>query len=128
MQRFETVRAAEIAFGKWFKQGTGIQLMPADDWRNPRTGTIYEIKDIGYPLTHFTDRIRLNKESMERHGMMGAKVFIILCFNDGVRMFAPVQDVLAAATPDSKNTFGDRLTYFVPMSVFHVLTMPAEII
>ena len=126
--KFETVSMAEIAFGKWFRKETGVQLMPADDWKNPRSGVIYEIKDIQYPSSHFTDRIRLNKESMERHGMMGGKVVIVLCFSDGIRMFAPVQTVLASATMDKANTFGDRLTYFVPLSVFSKVEKAQDLI
>ena len=125
-KRFETpdVSRAEIDFGIWFKKLYRRQLMPDDDWFDPMTKTLFEIKDVSYPLEHFGNdgQIRMNKVSVENHIGIGrrpcSKVVVAVKFSCGTWLFSKVEEIVKVATEERFTHFADRPTLFVPISVF----------
>lgn len=126
-----SVSKAEFEFNKLFKEQTKEALFPDDDWLHKRTNTLFEIKDIDYPMTHFRDGvIRMNQVSLDGHYAKRGryrKVYVIAMFTD-CNMYADIESVMKDIKNDTLNIFGDRPTYMVALSAFKPIVNISELL
>lgn len=128
-KRFETpdVSLGEIKFGKWFRKTYGRGLMPDDDWLDPMTRTLFEIKDVSYPKSRFdpatggVGELRVNKVSLQNHMTIRgryAKVVVVLHFSDEAWLFGELETVFKAGRDVPFSHIDDRPSLMVPLTAF----------
>lgn len=126
-KKSETVSPAEVQFGLWFRKTfRGEGLMPDNDWYHPRSNTLFEVKDISYPRSHFERGvIRLNLVSMERHLAVSSRynhVYVVLSFSDGTWLYSTIEQVAShSQRVDSRSEIGNRPSLWVDLAVFEPL-------
>ena len=127
--RFETpdVSPGEIKFGKWFRKTYMRGLMPDADWLDPMTRTLFEIKDVSYPRSHFDlttggkGELRVNKVSLQNHlAIRGryARVVVVLHFSDDQWLFGDLETVFKSGRDVSFSQIDDRPSLMVPLTAF----------